>query len=159
MLLKLKLSYLNLQEKATCKVKLRTNSVKYLEIKVDEHLTWKPHIDKISAKLNIANANLIKIRRYSNQKIFWKFCYIQFTFIFFFFGLGTEFQFYKKTLFLKKNAPANPRFNNCNIVKFHDKIALENSTYCNIVKFHDKIALENSTWELKSVKKGICPII
>ena len=70
MLLKLKLPYLNLQEKATCKVKLRPNSVKYLEIKVDEHLTWKPHIDKISAKLNIANANLIKIRRYSNQKMF-----------------------------------------------------------------------------------------
>ena len=128
MLLKLKLSYLNLQEKATCKVSLRPNSKKYLEIKVDEQLTWKPHIEKISAKLNIANAILIKIRHYSNQKMFLKFCYIRITFIFFFFGLGTEFQLYKKTLFLKKNAPTNPPFNDCNIVKFYDKIALENST-------------------------------
>ena len=33
-----------------------TNSVKYLAVKIDEHLTWKPHTDGISAKLNKANA-------------------------------------------------------------------------------------------------------
>ena len=30
--------------------------MKYLGVKLDEHLTWKPHIDGISAKLNKANA-------------------------------------------------------------------------------------------------------
>ena len=44
------------------------NSVKYLEVKIDEHLTWKPHIDGISAKLNKANAILSKIRHFVDQK-------------------------------------------------------------------------------------------
>ena len=45
-----------------------TNSVKYLGVKIDEHLTWKPHIDGISAKLNKANAILSKIRHFVDQK-------------------------------------------------------------------------------------------
>ena len=45
-----------------------TNSVKYLGVKIDEHLTWKPHIDGISAKLNKANAMLSKIRHFVDQK-------------------------------------------------------------------------------------------
>ena len=38
-----------------------TNLVKYLGVNIDEHLTWKPHNDEISAKLNKANAMLSKI--------------------------------------------------------------------------------------------------
>ena len=45
-----------------------TNSVKYLGVKIDEHLTWKPYIDGISAKLNKANAILSKIRHFADQK-------------------------------------------------------------------------------------------
>ena len=45
-----------------------TNSVKYPEVKIDEHLTWKPHIDGISVKLNKANAVLSKIRYFVDQK-------------------------------------------------------------------------------------------
>ena len=45
-----------------------TDSVKYLGVKIDEHLTWKPHIDGISAKLNKANAMLSKIRHFLYQK-------------------------------------------------------------------------------------------
>ena len=45
-----------------------TNSVKYLGVKTDEHLTWKPQIDGISTKLNKANAILSKLRHFVDQK-------------------------------------------------------------------------------------------
>ena len=45
-----------------------TNSVKYLGLKIDEPLTWKPHIDGISAKLNKANAMISEIRHFVDQK-------------------------------------------------------------------------------------------
>ena len=41
-----------------------TNSVKYLRVKIDEHLTWKTQIDRISTKLNKANVILSKVRHF-----------------------------------------------------------------------------------------------
>ena len=57
MLAKLKSSYLNLKKKLDLDLKRKlngkrlypTNSVKYLGVKKEEHLTWKSHIDRISA--------------------------------------------------------------------------------------------------------------
>ena len=63
--------------------------MKYLEVKIDEHLNWKPHIDGISAKLNKANAMLPKIRP-ENFKSNLP-CYIRITLTFFFFSLATQF--------------------------------------------------------------------
>ena len=71
------LSYLNLQQKQLdfgLKLKLNekklypANSVKYLGLKIDEHLTWKPHIYGISAKLNKTNVMLSKIKHFVDQK-------------------------------------------------------------------------------------------
>ena len=45
-----------------------TNSVKYLGVKLNEHLTWKPRIDGIFVKFNKANAMLSKLRHYVEQK-------------------------------------------------------------------------------------------
>ena len=45
-----------------------TNSVKYLGVKINEHLTWKLHIDEISAKLHKANASLSKMRYFVDKK-------------------------------------------------------------------------------------------
>ena len=45
-----------------------TNSVKYLVVKIDEHLTWKPYVDGISAKFKKVNAILSKIRHFVDQK-------------------------------------------------------------------------------------------
>ena len=76
-LAKLKLSYLKLQKKQPdfgLKLKVNgnrlqpTNSMKYLGVKIDEHLTWKPQIGGISAKLNKANAMLSKTRHFVDQK-------------------------------------------------------------------------------------------
>ena len=42
--------------------------MKYLGVKIDEHLTWKPHIDGISTKRSKGNAMLSKIRDFVDQK-------------------------------------------------------------------------------------------
>ena len=42
--------------------------MKYLGVTIDEHLTWKPHIDETSTKLNKANAMLSKIKHFVDQK-------------------------------------------------------------------------------------------
>ena len=77
MLAKLNLAYLDLQKKQLdigLKLKLNgkrlypTNSVKYLGVKTDEHLTWKQHIDGISTELNKANPMLSKIGHFVDQK-------------------------------------------------------------------------------------------
>ena len=69
------------------------NSVKYLGVKLDKHLTWKPHIDGTSTKVNKANTMLSKIRHFVDQKKFKSNlpCHIRITLILFCFSLGTEF--------------------------------------------------------------------
>ena len=77
MLAKLNLSYLDLQTRQLdfgLKLKLNgkmlypTNSMKYLGVKIDEHLTWTLQIDGIFTKLNKTNAILSKIRHFVDQK-------------------------------------------------------------------------------------------
>ena len=38
--------------------------IKYLGVLIDEHLSWKPHIDELIKKLNKSNSMLSKIRHY-----------------------------------------------------------------------------------------------
>ena len=44
----------------------RTDSVKYLGVKIDRNLSWKSHIDYLSVKLNRASALLFKMRNILN---------------------------------------------------------------------------------------------
>ena len=46
-----------------------TPSFKYLVVKIDENVNRNHHINDLAAKLNRANALLIKIRNYVNQKV------------------------------------------------------------------------------------------
>ena len=46
-----------------------TESVKYLDVKIDTNLTWQHHVNDISMKLNKANALLFKIRKYVSPKV------------------------------------------------------------------------------------------
>ena len=46
-----------------------TESVKYLDVKIDTNLTWQHHVNDLSIKLNTANALLFKIRKYVSPKI------------------------------------------------------------------------------------------
>ena len=60
-----------------CDIKIKLNgkrlyqstSIKYLGILLDEHLSWKPHIDELTKKLNHSNSMLAKIRHYVNKNI------------------------------------------------------------------------------------------
>ena len=46
-----------------------TESVKYLGVKIDTNLSWKYHVNDLSVKLNRANALLFKMRKYVSCKI------------------------------------------------------------------------------------------
>ena len=56
------------------KIKLRgkrlyhTESVKYLDAKIDTNLSWQYHVNDLSVKLNKANALLFKMRKYVSCK-------------------------------------------------------------------------------------------
>ena len=119
-----------------------TNSVKYLGIKIDEHLTWKPHIDGMSAKLCKANAMLSKIRHFVDQKTLKEIYHAIFESHLHYSSLvrapnfnskETLFTLQKKALrlmsFLRREAHTNPLFKDFNFLKLHDKIALENSIF------------------------------
>ena len=46
-----------------------TESVKYLDVKIDAKLTWQHRVNDLSIKLNRANALLFKRRKYVSLKI------------------------------------------------------------------------------------------
>ena len=46
-----------------------TESVKYLDVKIDSNLTWQHHANDLSIKLNRANVLLFKMRKYVSPKI------------------------------------------------------------------------------------------
>ena len=45
-----------------------SNSIKYLDIKIDRFLLWHDQVNSISVELNRANSLLLKIRNYINTK-------------------------------------------------------------------------------------------
>ena len=99
-----------------------TESVKYLGVKIDANLTWQHHINDLSIKLNRANALLFKIRKYVSLKILvWaqNFSTIQQIVI-----------LQKKPVriinFQPRNFHTSPLFKQNSILKFQDKICLEN---------------------------------
>ena len=117
-----------------------TNSVKHLRVKkIDDHLTWKPHIDGISTKLNKAIAVLSKIRYFVDQKTLKAIYHATFESHLYSSSLvwaqnsnSTKRLFISKKalrliFFLRREAHANPLIKDCNILKLHDNIALENS--------------------------------
>ena len=116
--------------------------MKYLGVKIDEHLTWKPHIDGISAKLNKVNAMLSKIRHFVDQNTLKAIYHAIFESHVYssslvwaqnFNSTKRLFILQKKALslifFLRREAHTNPLFKDFNILKVHDKIALENSIF------------------------------
>ena len=116
--------------------------MKYLGVKIDDYLTWKPHIDGISTKLDKANALLSKIRYFVYQKVLKAIYHAIFESHLYssslvwaqnFNSTKRLFILQKKALrlmfFLRREAHTNPLFKDFNILKFHDKIALENCIF------------------------------
>ena len=116
-----------------------TESVKYLGVKTDANLTWQRHVNNLSIKLNRANALLFKMRKYVSLKILRSIYFaIFYTYLSYCCLVWAQnFSTIQRILILQKKAvrtinfqPRNlhtsPLFKQNSILKFQDKICLEN---------------------------------
>ena len=116
-----------------------TESVKYLGIKIDENLNWQHHANDLSIKLNRANAVLFKMRKYVSLKILRSINFAVFDSYLSYCCLvwARNFSTIQRILILQKkcvriinfqprNFHASPLFKQNSILKFQDKISLEN---------------------------------
>ena len=116
-----------------------TDNVRYLGIKIDENLTWKHHINHIITKLNRANALLYKIRNFIKPKIL-KTIYSaifvsHLNYANLVWGQNSNatqrvFTLQKKAVriisFQQINSHSSPLFQEYKILKFHDKVVMDN---------------------------------
>ena len=116
-----------------------TESDKCLGVKIDTNLTWQHHVNDLSIKLNRANALLFKIRKYVSPKILRSIYFVIFDSHLSYCCLGwaKNFSSIKRILILQKkvvriinfqprNCHTSPLFQQNFILKFQDKIRLEN---------------------------------
>ena len=116
-----------------------TESVKYLGVKIDANLTLQHHVNDLSIKLNRANALLFKMRKYVSLKILRSIYFAIFDSCLSYCCLvwAQNFSTIQRILILQKKAvriinfqPRNfytsPLFKKNSILKFQDKMCLEN---------------------------------
>ena len=116
-----------------------TDSVKYLGIRIDENLNWKHHVSDIATKLNRANVLLFKIRNFVNVKTLKTIYYTIFDSHINYANViwaqnsnvvNIVSVLQKKTLRIINSQPrdcySSPLFKKQNLLKFEDKIELEN---------------------------------
>ena len=132
----------------TVKIKLSgkriypTASVKYLGVKIDQHLTWQHHINDLSVKLNRANALLFKIRKFVDDKILRSIYFAIFESNLNYCSLvwAQNYNVINRLVILQKkairimnyqpqNSHTSPLFRKAAVLKFKDKINLENILY------------------------------
>ena len=116
-----------------------TASVKYLGVKIDQHLTWQHHINDLTVKLNRANVPLFKIRKFGDDKILFEFNifesnlnYCSLVWAQNYNAINRLVILQKKTLRIMSYQPQNshtsPLFRKAAVLKVKDKINLENIT-------------------------------
>ena len=116
-----------------------TESVKYLGVKIDTNLSWQYHVNDLSIKLNRANALLFKMRKYVSLKILRSIYFAIFDSYLSYCCLvwAQNCSTIQRIIILQKKAiriinlqPRNfhtsPLFKQNSILKFQDKICLEN---------------------------------
>ena len=116
-----------------------TESVKYLSVEIDTNLNWQHHINYFSPKLNRANAFLFKIRKYVSPKILRSIYFAIFDSHLSYCRLvwAQNFSSIKRILILQKkavriinfqprNSHTSPLFKQNFMLKFQDKVFLEN---------------------------------
>ena len=116
-----------------------TESVKYLGVKIDTNLYWQHHINDLSIKLNRTNALLFKMRKYVSPKILRSIyfaifeSYLSYCCLVWAQNFGTIQRIIilqKKAIrivnFQPRNFHTSPLFKQNSILKFQDKICLEN---------------------------------
>ena len=123
-----------------------TESVKYLGVKIDTNLNWEHHVNDLSMKLNRANALLFKMRKYVSLKILRSIYFAIFDSYLSYCCLvwaqnSSTIQriviLQKKAVriinFQPKNSHTSPLFKQSSILKFQDKICLENKSLNNLL--------------------------
>ena len=116
-----------------------TESVKYLGVNIDTNLGWQHHVNDLFIKLNGDNALLFKIRKYVSLKILTSIVftifdsYVSYCFLVWYQNCTTI----QRIIILQKKAiriinfqprhfHTSPLFKQNSILKFQDKICLEN---------------------------------
>ena len=131
-----------------------TNSVKCLNIKIDENVDWKQQISDMAIKLNRRNAILFNLRHFIYIKTLKSIyhaifephlCYPSLVWAQNVNSIKALFVFQKKSLrnihFRSGNSHISPLFRECNTLKLPDKIALENCLFIN--KYFKQISNPN----------------
>ena len=116
-----------------------TESVKYLGAKLDTNLSWQYHVNDLSIKLNRANALLFKMRKYVSLKILRSIYFVIFdSYLSYCCLVWTQncctiqqiVILQKKAVriinFQPKNSHTSSLFKESSMLKFQDKICLEN---------------------------------
>ena len=116
-----------------------TKTVKYLGVKIDTNLSWQYHVNNLSIKLNRANALLFKMRKYVSLKILRSIYFAIFDSYLSYCCLvwAQNYSTIQRIIILQKKAiriinfqPRNfhtsPLFKQNSILKFQDKICIEN---------------------------------
>ena len=114
-------------------------SVKYLHVKINTNLSWQQHVNDLSIKLNRANALLFKIKKKVSLKILRSIYFVIFDSYSSYCCLvwAQNYSTIQRIIILQKKAiriinlqPRNfhtsPLFKQNSILKFQDKICLEN---------------------------------
>ena len=131
-----------------------SNSVKYLGVRIDKFLHWHDQVNNIAVKLNRANALLLKIRNYVNMKTLRNIYYaifdshLTYSCIVWAQNINTV----NRLIILQKKA--------LRIMNFKDQLFHSSPLFSenNILKFIDKITLENILFVNKSINRQVPPI-
>ena len=135
-----------------------SKKVKYLGIKIDENLNWKPHIHDIAIKLNIANALLSITKNYVNKltlrTIYFAVFdshinYVNLIWCQNLHSLNRTIIRQKKALkimhFQSRDSHSNPLFRSNHIQKLEDNILTENIIFIN-KSFDDLLPPISKSW-------------
>ena len=119
-----------------------TNSVKYLGITIDKNLNWKDQISNVSIKLNKANAMISKVRHFVDKQTLKSIYFAIFeSHLYYsclvwaqnFLSVKRLYILQKKALrlmyFQKRNTHTSSLFSDSKILKFPDKVSMENCIF------------------------------
>ena len=131
-----------------------SQSVEYLGIKIDQNLNWKDHINDIAVKLNRANALLFKIRNFVNITILKTIYFAIFDSHINYANLvwAQNSNAMSRILALQKRAMRiiNFKSRNCHSIPLFLKLK--------ILKFNDKVLLENVFLISKFINSLLPPV-
>ena len=136
-----------------------TESVKYLGVKIDTNLSWQYHVNDLSIKLNRANALLFKMRKLVSLKILKSIYFAIFdSYLSYCCLAGAQNHstiqqiliLQKKAVriinFQPRNSHTSPLFKQNFIIKFQDKICLENVLFVSKSLINNLTPPVFSTW-------------